>query len=50
MLTYIEVVGEARAEDLRDLAASLGPYAEEAYRTASAGNESHDSVTGLPAP
>jgi hypothetical protein len=33
MLTYIEVVGEARAEELRDLAASLGPDAEEVYMT-----------------
>jgi hypothetical protein len=33
MLTYIELVGEARAGELRDLAASLGPDAEEAYVT-----------------
>jgi hypothetical protein len=33
MLTYIVLVGEARAGELRDLAASLGPEAEEAYMT-----------------
>jgi hypothetical protein len=33
ILTYIELVSEAPASDLRDLAASLGPDAEEAYMT-----------------
>jgi len=33
MLTYIELVSEAPAGELRDLAASLGPDAEEAYVT-----------------
>jgi predicted transposase YdaD len=33
LLTYIELVSEARAGELRDLAASLGPDAEEAYVT-----------------
>jgi hypothetical protein len=33
MLTYIELVSEAQAGELRDLAASLGPDAEEAYVT-----------------
>jgi hypothetical protein len=33
LLTYIELVTEARAGELRDLAASLGPDAEEAYVT-----------------
>jgi predicted transposase/invertase (TIGR01784 family) len=33
LLTYIELVSEARASELRDLAASLGPDAEEAYVT-----------------
>jgi hypothetical protein len=33
MLTYIVLVGDAPAGDLRDLAASLGPDAEEAYVT-----------------
>jgi predicted transposase/invertase (TIGR01784 family) len=33
ILTYIEVVGEAPTSELRDLAASLGPDAEEAYVT-----------------
>jgi len=33
MLTYIVLVSKARAGDLRDLAASLGPDAEEAYVT-----------------
>jgi hypothetical protein len=33
MLTYIERVGEAPASELRDLAAALGPDAEEAYLT-----------------
>jgi hypothetical protein len=32
-LTYIELVSETPAGDLRDLAASLGPDAEEAYVT-----------------
>jgi hypothetical protein len=31
--TYIELVSEAPASELRDLAASLGPDAEEAYVT-----------------
>lgn len=33
LLTYIELVSEAPASELRDLAASLGPDAEEAYMT-----------------
>jgi len=33
LLTYIELVSETPAGDLRDLAASLGPDAEEAYVT-----------------
>ena len=33
MLTYIELVSDAPASELRDLAASLGPDAEEAYVT-----------------
>ena len=33
LLTYIELVSEAGADELRDLAASLGPDAEEAYVT-----------------
>ncbi len=33
LLTYIELVSEAPASELRDLAASLGPDAEEAYVT-----------------
>jgi hypothetical protein len=33
ILTYIELVSEAPASELRDLAASLGPDAEEAYVT-----------------
>jgi hypothetical protein len=33
LLTYIELVSEAPAGELRDLAASLGPDAEEAYVT-----------------
>jgi hypothetical protein len=33
MLAYIELVSETPAEELRDLAASLGPDAEEAYVT-----------------
>jgi hypothetical protein len=33
MLAYIEIVSEASASELRDLAASLGPDAEEAYVT-----------------
>jgi hypothetical protein len=33
ILTYIELVSEAPASELRDLAASLGPDAEEAYMT-----------------
>jgi predicted transposase YdaD len=33
MLTYIELVSEAPVGELRDLAASLGPDAEEAYVT-----------------
>lgn len=33
LLTYIELVSETPASDLRDLAASLGPDAEEAYVT-----------------
>ena len=33
MLTYILLVSETPAEELRDLAASLGPDAEEAYMT-----------------
>jgi len=33
ILTYIELVSEASVSDLRDLAASLGPDAEEAYMT-----------------
>jgi hypothetical protein len=33
LLTYIELVSEAPAGDVRDLAASLGPDAEEAYVT-----------------
>ena len=33
LLTYIELVSEAHASELRDLAASLGPDAEEAYVT-----------------
>jgi hypothetical protein len=33
LLTYIELVSEARAGELHDLAASLGPDAEEAYVT-----------------
>jgi hypothetical protein len=33
LLTYIELVSETPAEDVRDLAASLGPDAEEAYVT-----------------
>ena len=33
ILTYIELVSEAPADELRDLAASLGPDAEEAYVT-----------------
>jgi hypothetical protein len=33
MLTYIVLVSKARADELRDLAASLGPDAEEAYVT-----------------
>ena len=33
LLTYIELVSDAQAGDLRDLAASLGPDAEEAYVT-----------------
>ena len=33
ILTYIELVSEAPAEDMRDLAASLGPDAGEAYMT-----------------
>jgi hypothetical protein len=33
MLTYIELVSETPAGELRDLAASLGPDAEEAYVT-----------------
>jgi predicted transposase YdaD len=33
LLTYIELVSEASASELRDLAASLGPDAEEAYVT-----------------
>jgi hypothetical protein len=33
MLTYIVLVGDAPAGELRDLAASLGPDAEEAYVT-----------------
>ena len=33
LLTYIELVSEAPANALRDLAASLGPDAEEAYMT-----------------
>jgi hypothetical protein len=32
-LTYIELVSEVPASDLHDLAASLGPDAEEAYMT-----------------
>jgi hypothetical protein len=31
MMTYIERVGEAPASELRDLAAALGPDAEEAF-------------------
>jgi hypothetical protein len=33
LLTYIEVVGEAPADELHDLLAQLGPEAEEAYVT-----------------
>ena len=33
MLAYILIVSETPAEELRDLAASLGPDAEEAYVT-----------------
>jgi hypothetical protein len=33
LLTYIEMVSEAPASELRDLAASLGPDADEAYVT-----------------
>ena len=33
LLTYIELVSEAPASELRDLAASLGPDAKEAYVT-----------------
>jgi hypothetical protein len=33
LLTYIELVSETPAGELRDLAASLGPDAEEAYVT-----------------
>jgi hypothetical protein len=33
ILTYIELVSEAPASELHDLAASLGPDAEEAYMT-----------------
>jgi hypothetical protein len=33
LLTYIELVSDAPAGELRDLAASLGPDAEEAYVT-----------------
>ena len=33
LLTYINRVGETPADDLRDLAARLGPDAEEAYVT-----------------
>jgi predicted transposase/invertase (TIGR01784 family) len=33
ILTYIELVSETPASELRDLAASLGPEAEEAYMT-----------------
>jgi hypothetical protein len=33
MLTYIVLVSDAPADDLRDLAASLGPDANEAYVT-----------------
>jgi hypothetical protein len=33
LLTYIELVGESPADELHDLAASLGPKAEEAYVT-----------------
>jgi predicted transposase YdaD len=33
LLTYIELVSETPADELRDLAASLGPDAEEAYVT-----------------
>jgi hypothetical protein len=33
LLTYIELVSEVPASDLHDLAASLGPDAEEAYMT-----------------
>ena len=33
MITYIELFSEAPASELRDLAASLGPDAEEAYVT-----------------
>jgi hypothetical protein len=33
LLTYIELVSEVPAGELRDLAASLGPDAEEAYVT-----------------
>jgi hypothetical protein len=33
LLTYIELVSEAPASELRDLAASLGPDAEKAYMT-----------------
>jgi hypothetical protein len=33
LITYIELVSEAPASELRDLAASLGPDAEEAYVT-----------------
>jgi hypothetical protein len=32
-MTYIEKVGEASDSELRDLAASLGPDAEDAYMT-----------------